>query len=127
MADDTPKTLSETLRGLSFGRFQAIETRYLGPTNHRGARVKATAYALTMGSVTLSWDHALTSEHNHAVAACTLAVRLGWLGNAGPVAGTATPMPLTDAVRAFADQWIGGILAGGKGYAFTRREPGGKS
>jgi hypothetical protein len=32
---------------------QAIVTRYLGATDYRGARVKATAYA---GSVTLPWD-----------------------------------------------------------------------
>ncbi len=35
---------------------QAIVTKYLGPTDHRGARVKATSYAAT---ITVSWDDAL--------------------------------------------------------------------
>lgn len=42
--------------------FQAITTRFLGPTNFRGSRVKATADA---GSVTLSWDYALGIDQNH--------------------------------------------------------------
>lgn len=45
---------------------QAITTKYLGPTNNRGARVKATAEA---GSIVVSWDHALDSFENHARAA----------------------------------------------------------
>lgn len=54
---------------------QAIVTRYLGPTDHRGARVKATAAA---GSVTIPWDHALNVDENHDAAACALAHKLGW-------------------------------------------------
>ncbi len=57
--------------------YQAITTKYLGPTNIRGARVKATASA---GSVTLSWDHARNSEANHTIAAHTLASKLDWHG-----------------------------------------------
>lgn len=56
---------------------QAIVTRYLGPTNFRGSRVKATCEAL---SVTISWDHALNSTGNHTRAAKELASRLGWTG-----------------------------------------------
>ncbi len=56
---------------------QAIVTKYLGPTNHRGARVKATAYA---SSVTLPWDDALDVDHNHHAAAHALARKLGWKG-----------------------------------------------
>src|SRR4051812_45021830 len=37
-------------------KMQAIQTRYLGPSNVRGSRVKAFAAA---GSITLSWDHRL--------------------------------------------------------------------
>lgn len=45
----------------------AITTKFIGPTNTRGSRVKA---FLPSGlSVTLSWDHALNSEENHARAA----------------------------------------------------------
>lgn len=56
---------------------QAIVTRYLGPTDRRGARVKATAAA---GSVTVSWDHALDQAANHAAAAQALAAKFGWGG-----------------------------------------------
>ncbi len=55
---------------------QAIVTKYLGPTNHRYTRVKATAFA---GSVTVEWDDSLNTELNHAVAAKTLADKYGWL------------------------------------------------
>ena len=56
---------------------QAIETRYLSPTNVRGARVKATASA---GSVTIGWDHALSPDGNHAAAARALCARFDWKG-----------------------------------------------
>jgi len=56
---------------------QAIITKYLGPTNFRGARVKATAEA---GSVTVSWDYELDPPANHAVAAKMLAEKYGWPG-----------------------------------------------
>jgi hypothetical protein len=56
---------------------QAIQTKWLGPTNTRGSRVKAWCQAK---SITLSWDHALNADRNHAVAAQTLARKLGWNG-----------------------------------------------
>jgi hypothetical protein len=57
--------------------YQAIETKYLGPTNCRGARVKARAQA---GSVTVCWDNALDPFENHRAAAMALAKRWGWSG-----------------------------------------------
>lgn len=45
----------------------AIATKFLGPTNTRGARVKATLY--NGKSVTLKWDHALNGGENHYRAA----------------------------------------------------------
>ena len=54
---------------------QAIKTRYLGPTNFKGSRIKATAQA---GSVTVSYDHALNLDENHAAAARVLMERLDW-------------------------------------------------
>lgn len=54
---------------------QALVTKYLGPTNYRDARVKATAEA---GSVTLSWDHALDVTDNHDAAAMALVRKMGW-------------------------------------------------
>ena len=57
---------------------QAIETRYLGPTNHRGSRIKAQAWA---GSVTVPYNHALNIEDNHRAAATALLAKLGWQGS----------------------------------------------
>jgi hypothetical protein len=55
---------------------QAIVTKFIGPTNHRGSRIKATAQ---VGSLTLSWDHALNSDGNHRAAALALANKFKWL------------------------------------------------
>lgn len=57
---------------------QAIETRYLGPTNHRGSRVKASAQA---GSVIIHWDDALNTDDNHEAAAMALCRKYGWKGS----------------------------------------------
>lgn len=57
--------------------YQAIQTKYIGPSNVRGSRVKAIAEA---GSVTLSWDSALNSPDNHRAAAEALARKYGWRG-----------------------------------------------
>lgn len=56
---------------------QAIETKYLGPTNTKGGRIKATAWA---GSVSLPYDHALSAEKNHKKAAFALLLKLRWNG-----------------------------------------------
>jgi hypothetical protein len=56
---------------------QAIQTRYIGFRNVRGSRVKAFAQA---GSVTLTWDDALSEYANHVLAAEALCERLGWTG-----------------------------------------------
>jgi hypothetical protein len=56
---------------------QAIETRYLGPTNTKGGRIKATAWA---GSVTVGYDYALDVQENHKAAADALIAKLGWTG-----------------------------------------------
>ena len=56
---------------------QAITTKYIGPANVKGSRVKATAQA---GSVTLDWDDSLNSEQNHRIAAEALARKYGWHG-----------------------------------------------
>lgn len=54
---------------------QTIITKYLCPTNVRGARIKATAQA---GSITLSWDYALDAEGNHKAACTALVAKLDW-------------------------------------------------
>ena len=74
--------------------FQAIVTKFFGPTNHHGSRVKATCQ---VGSVTIAWDHALDSEANHKAAARELARKLGWSGT-----------------------WYGGGNPDGKGNTYVR-------
>ena len=55
---------------------QAIQTKYLGPTNFKGSRVKASAQS---GSIILSWDDALNADENHHVAALALMRKLDWV------------------------------------------------
>ena len=54
---------------------QAIETKYLGPTNTKGSRIKATCRG---GSVTIGYRSELNSDENHALAAIKLAENLNW-------------------------------------------------
>ena len=55
---------------------QAIVTKYLSPTNRRGARIKAAAQA---GSITAPWDYDLDTCANHRAAALALAGKFKWL------------------------------------------------
>lgn len=54
---------------------QAIVTKYLGPTDHKGARVKARCQA---GSVIVGWDSDVDANDNHNQAVSVLTHRLGW-------------------------------------------------
>lgn len=54
---------------------QAIQTKYFGPTNTRGSRIKASAAA---GSRTFPYNHAWNLEKNHYVAAEQLVKDCGW-------------------------------------------------
>ena len=54
---------------------QAITTKYIGATNFRSSRVKATAQA---GSVTITWNDSLSVDENHKQAALKLMAKLGW-------------------------------------------------
>ena len=57
---------------------QAIITRYLGPTNYRGSRIKARCDA---GTITVPYDYAAHSgEGVHRIAAEALRDKLGWTG-----------------------------------------------
>ncbi len=58
---------------------QAIVTKYLGPTNTRGGRIKATARA---NSVTIPYPHEVRggTEGAHSVAALALCAKLEWAG-----------------------------------------------
>ena len=58
---------------------QAIATKYIGPTNYRGSRIKAYSEAFPRG-LTLSWDHALGVEENHDTAARAFIKAKNWEG-----------------------------------------------
>jgi len=63
---------------------QTIITKFLGPTNHKGARVKArqsASYAGRPKSLTVNWDHALGVEDNHKAAAMAFAQMMDWPGH----------------------------------------------
>jgi hypothetical protein len=57
--------------------YQAITTKYIGPSNVRGSRIKAYAAA---GTVTIAYDDSLSIEKAHAKAAKALAEKFGWSG-----------------------------------------------
>lgn len=89
---------------------QAIKTKYLGATNTRGARIKATCDA---GSVTVSWDYELGAEANHDSARKALQLKLAKDRNGD-----------TDYLnRSLNDPWlrpmVGGALPNNEGYAFV--------
>ncbi|MFY7925526.1 MAG: hypothetical protein ACOVN5_06925 [Aquidulcibacter sp.] len=56
---------------------QSIITKYLGATNSRGSRVKASAPA---GSITVPWDYGANADEMHVRAARALIDKLGWDG-----------------------------------------------
>jgi len=59
-----------------FSPYQHITTKYLGPTNTRGSRIKAlTSSGL---SITVGYDDVLNNENNHVAAAELLAIKVGW-------------------------------------------------
>ena len=55
-----------------------IRTKYLGPTNSRGSRFKATSSSGE--SATVSDDYSLNSDKNHLRAALALCKKLNWKG-----------------------------------------------
>jgi hypothetical protein len=55
---------------------QGVFTRWLGPTNHRGSRVKAVTPS--GDALTLPWDYSQGESENHRSAAIALLSRLGW-------------------------------------------------
>tara|TARA_R110001599_G_scaffold49625_1_gene141653 strand:+ start:172 stop:438 length:267 start_codon:yes stop_codon:yes gene_type:complete len=59
---------------------QTITTKYLGPTDHRGSRYKAT-HTGGYKTVTINSDFAVDADVNHTNAANELATKLGWEGD----------------------------------------------
>jgi hypothetical protein len=73
---------------------KAIQTKYLGATNFKPARIVARAEGVA--SVTVSYDSEFDEGENHARAAKKLRDKMGWTG-----------------------RMVGGGLADGNGYAFA--------
>lgn len=74
---------------------QAIQTKFLGPTNTHGSRIKAWCQAK---SIIRPVDYSLNMEDRHRVVAMELAAMLDWQGD-----------------------WYGGALPGNDaGYAFVQ-------
>lgn len=84
---------------------RAITTKWLGPTDRSGSRVKATAHSGPGGSLTHHWDYGIANdmrgvsdvEGNHIAAARKLAEKLGWSG-----------------------MWCAGASPDERGYVFVR-------
>jgi len=73
---------------------QAIITKFLGPTNTKGSRIKATSWD---ASVTVTYNYALDSLNNHRAAADAVCASMG-------------------------DEWkivASALMPDGHGYAFT--------
>jgi len=85
---------------------RAILTKYIGPTDHRGARVKARAFG---ASIIVPWDYEHGAE-NHARAALALIFKMGWT------------RPGEDS-RDIPDRFHVGALPDGTGYAFIWKGP----
>jgi hypothetical protein len=74
---------------------QTITTRYLGPTETRGSRFKATQFGSFGGgptSITLPYSYADGIESNHWLAASALIRKLGWPTDEWHAGGTPTGM-----------------------------------
>lgn len=52
---------------------QTILTKFLGPTNTKGSRIKATCW---LTSATMPWDHSASVEENHMAAIEALVCKL---------------------------------------------------
>lgn len=60
------------------GMFKAITTKYIGPTDRRGARIKASDG--DGNSLTQSYDYGASDGERHAQVAKALAEKMGWPG-----------------------------------------------
>ena len=68
--------------------FQSILTKYIPPTNTRGARIKAVQSGWNdkrqCASITIPYPHELNTDQAHALAARMLAEKLDWPGQWAP-------------------------------------------
>lgn len=90
----------------------SITTKFIGPTNYRGARISATVSDYGSdgeqaackdgrgGRLVVDWNHSVGVDENHRLAAMALAKRCGWDG-----------------------EWVGGEAPDQRGYTFVRNLP----
>jgi len=57
---------------------QSITTKYIGPTDRTGSRIKATSSSGL--SKTIHYDDALDTDDNHKAAAIALCKKMDWKG-----------------------------------------------
>lgn len=93
-------TLATLLEDSKRECFQAITTKYHGPTDRKGARISATA---NVGRVVISYPHELDNVAAHRLAAETLANKFHWLDRTTLVGG-ALPK---NAGYVFVQVWVG--------------------
>lgn len=97
---------------------QAIETKYLAPTNYLCSRIKATC---DRGSLTVEWNHSLGIEGNHRAAAEALIARFL---DEDDKAAAAEPNPRHRGERAsnpWARPFVTGSIAKSFVHVFTSR------
>lgn len=66
---------------------QVIQTKYIGPSDSRGSRIRAWC---DFGSISIPYPHQLSGQAVYRAAADALVVKLGWQ-DAGPLLGGALP------------------------------------
>lgn len=57
----------------------AIQTKYLGPTNTKGTRIKA--HDGRGNQITVSRDYSVNADENHRLAAIALCEKMKWKAN----------------------------------------------
>ncbi|NBV78014.1 hypothetical protein EBR66_07650 [bacterium] len=87
---------------------QAIVTKYLGATNSRGSRIKATCEA---GSATVAYDYGLSDYERHKQACDALRLKLA----KASAKGTGQDYKKSPWLWPM----VGGGMPGGYGYAFV--------
>lgn len=68
----------------------AVQTKFLGPTNTKGARVSVSAMGGGRKRIYVHWDHALNSDENHQAAALEYLKQMGWADRKWVGGGTET-------------------------------------
>ena len=63
---------------VSNSHMQAITTKYLGPTDTKGSRIKASCEAW---SIAIYYDHEFSASENHDSACKALLSKLEWRGD----------------------------------------------